>query len=45
MCVPANSVKRGPAGNWKLGNWAAPADPPVAPALATFADQKCLRYI
>ena len=32
MCVPANSVKRGPSGNWG-GGAAAPADPPVAPAL------------
>ena len=33
MCVPANSLKRGPAGNWG-GGAAAPAAPPVAPALA-----------
>ena len=31
ICVSANSVKMGPS--WQLGGAAAPADPPVAPAL------------
>ena len=40
MCVPANSVKKGPG--WQLGGRLPPLPPPVAPALVNAAH---FRYI